>query len=502
MKFFIFTILIAFAFAKNPPKWEKNYLVKGVLFIPYAEIEEPFSAWYDETTGNSRIDYYGETVKTYQLVHEGQYGTSIKIAPVTTDDYASKQTCLQVNGSAEYHIGVQAILPFVKSFSLLDTVDCNGFKCDRFRFEETIGEKKSVYTLWVRYKKSPKYPSSLMPIPVRYDMKGYNTLLGSHIDHYYLMYTDYSHEDIPNEIFEVELDKCQSFPGPGNKHFATMNPMMEFIHPRNEEHVDDEFERFKRKHDKDYETHHEHENRKNIFRQNLRFIHSNNRKGLGYSLGVNHLADRTADELKALRGFRSSKVYNGGRPFPYDVEEEMDHLPDQYDWRLYGAVTPVKDQSVCGSCWSFGTVGAIEGAYFLNNGNKLVRLSQQALIDCSWGYGNNGCDGGEDFRAYQWMMKVGGIPTEESYGNYLGQDGYCHINKADLVAPIKGWVNVTANDENAFKVALFKHGPLSIAIDASKRTFTFYSHGVYFDEKCGNTVDNLDHAVVSLPHEF
>jgi C1A family cysteine protease len=51
-----------------------------------------------------------------------------------------------------------------------------------------------------------------------------------------------------------------------------------------------------------------------------------------------------------------------------------------------------KDQSVCGSCWSFGTVGAIEGAYFLNNGGNLVRLSQQSLIDCSWGYGNNGED--------------------------------------------------------------------------------------------------------------
>lgn len=103
----------------------------------------------------------------------------------------------------------------------------------------------------------------------------------------------------------------------------------------------------------------------------------------------------------------------------------------------------VKDQSICGSCWSFGTIGAIEGAFFLRNGGNLVRLSQQALIDCSWGYGNNGCDGGEDFRAYQWMMKMGGVPTEEEYGGYLGQDGYCHVQNVTLQAPITGWVNVS-----------------------------------------------------------
>jgi Cathepsin propeptide inhibitor domain (I29) len=284
MKVIILFALIISVVAKIPPKWEAVYTVKGTLFIPYAEIEEPFYGWYDANMGRSRIDYYGGMVKTYQLTKEGQYGTSLKLAPVSTNDFMNKEICLQVNGTSLYSIQVQSILPNVKNFSLVDTVDYNGFKCDRFRYEETIGEKKNVYMLWVRYKKSPKYPASLMPIPVRYDMKGYNTLLGSHIDHYYLMYDSYSHEDIPSEIFEVEMDQCQSFPGPGNAHYATMNPMKEFMFPHTDEHINDEFERFKAKHNKDY-IHHEHENRKNIFRQNLRFIYSKNRQNLGYSLG-------------------------------------------------------------------------------------------------------------------------------------------------------------------------------------------------------------------------
>lgn len=91
-----------------------------------------------------------------------------------------------------------------------------------------------------------------------------------------------------------------------------------------------------------------------------------------------------------------------------------------------------------------------------------------------------------------------GVPTEEEYGPYLGQDSYCHANNLSRVAPIKGFVNVTANDVDAFKLAMVLHGPLSVAIDASPKTFSFYSNGVYYDDSCKNGVDDLDHAVLAV----
>lgn len=104
------------ALATKPPKWDPTYTTKGTLYIPYAEIAEPFYAWYDQPTGQSRIDYYGGMVKTYQLRHVGQFGASLKLAPVTTNELANQVTCLQVNGTADYAIEPQTILPNCSQF--------------------------------------------------------------------------------------------------------------------------------------------------------------------------------------------------------------------------------------------------------------------------------------------------------------------------------------------------------------------------------------------------
>ncbi|CAH1163826.1 unnamed protein product [Phaedon cochleariae] len=484
--------------SNSPPVWSETYVVKGVLHIPYAEIDEPFYAWYDGPAQRSRIDYYGDMVKTYQLSKPYGYGTSLKIAPVTTEEDQNLKTCLQVNGTADDTIKPQSILPSLEGFACLGQETIDGIETEKWNLTEVIGQKVNRYVMWVVYKPDPNNNAAKIPVPLRYEMRGYNTLLGSHYDHYYLEYDSYAVDDIPENIFEVDSSlTCHSFPGPGDKHIYTFNPMAEFVRPERTTHVDVEFNKFIQKHGKQYGNSKEHTLRKSIFMQNIRFIHAHNRKNRGYTLTVNHLADKTDTELKALRGKQYSGVYNGGKPFPYENIDPAT-MPEQFDWRLYGAVTPVKDQSVCGSCWSFGSVGSIEGALFLKNGGNLVRLSEQALMDCTWGYGNNGCDGGEDFRVYQWMMKHGGIPTEADYGPYLGQDGYCHAEKVPKVAAITGWVNVTTNDKNALRMALLKHGPISVAIDASQRTLSFYSNGVYYEPKCGNKETDLDHAVLAV----
>jgi hypothetical protein len=433
-----------------------RYSVGGILSLPYAEISEPFMAWYDEDQWASRIDYYDGMVNTVQLApkNPSSYGSGIKVVPMTDEVQTNVKTCFWLNGTEEAPVEIQSVLPDTTGFTFIGSSSWKGHLVDRYQSIDQQGDKKNTYTYYV---------SSKTGLPVFYEMIGYDSLLGSHYDRYYIEYFTFSTAPIPSSIFSISTDlKCRLFPGPGAFNRVSINPMREFIHS-DDSNTESQFEDFKNKHNKEYNTHVEHEERQHIFRTNLRYIESMNRKGLSFKLAVNHLADKSDEELRILRGKQkpTSKQNNG---LPFDKSEFPKETPADWDWRLYGAVAPVKDQGVCGSCWSFGTTGAIEGAYFVKH-KKLIRLSSQNLVDCSWGFGNNGCDGGEDFRAYDWIIKHGGIATEESYP-YLQNDAFCHFKNATIGTKMTGYVNVTVNDAEALKIALINKGPISIAIDA------------------------------------
>jgi C1A family cysteine protease len=129
-----------------------------------------------------------------------------------------------------------------------------------------------------------------------------------------------------------------------------VNPMREFMHG-DESHVHAEFDDFKNNHGKEYATEMEHMERKHIFKHNYRYINSINRQGLSFRVAINHLADKSDEELRVLTGKQKSVKGAQNNGLPFDMSKyENKALPESFDWRLYGAVTPVKDQGVCGSC--------------------------------------------------------------------------------------------------------------------------------------------------------
>ena len=170
--------------------------------------------------------------------------------------------------------------------------------------------------------------------------------------------------------------------------------------------------------------------------------------------------------------------------------------PDFVDWREKGAVTPVKDQCMCGSCWSYGTTGVLEGQYFLKYG-KLLKFSEQNLVDCSWNFGNDGCNGGEDFRAYGWMLHNGGLMEDSAYGHYLGIDGWCHFNKTAAAVKITDYVLTTPFSIEELEDAVANVGPISVGVAVNK-DFLFYAEGVFDDPSFSSAVEDQAHAVLAV----
>lgn len=221
-----------------------------------------------------------------------------------------------------------------------------------------------------------------------------------------------------------------------------------------------------------------------------------------YSLAINQFADMTTQEFlkKIIPKVKRFSENNGAASYhPIPSPEVLANLPSFVNWTASGAVTRVKDQGVCGSCWTFGSTGSLEGVWYLKN-KQLISLSEQQLVDCAWGYGfggvNLGCGGGFASGAYQWIINNKGIATETRYP-YIMQNDYCRAYDHSSGVTISAYVNVTSS-EDALQDAVATIGPVAVAIDASHPSFRFYTSGVYYEPACQNGVNDLDHEVLAV----
>jgi C1A family cysteine protease len=242
------------------------------------------------------------------------------------------------------------------------------------------------------------------------------------------------------------------------------------------------------------------------FKNSLKEIERRNKFSTGATYNITKFADMSREEFRKYPcGVNKLSELNYKRPnfTPVIAEPEVfsQAVPVSWDWVARGAVTPVKDQQQCGSCWAFSTIGNAEGVWHLA-GNKLVGLSEEQIVSCSTT--DYGCEGGWPFWALTDMLASpysGRLDTEKSYpytsGN--GDNGVCNFKTTNVGATLKSYKSYCTENtapcaETDMQQLLITYGPLSVCLDAGP--MQYYTGGVDNPQDCDP--DAIDHCVTMV----
>lgn len=252
-----------------------------------------------------------------------------------------------------------------------------------------------------------------------------------------------------------------------------------------------DYDLFLAKYRKNYTSLNEYEFRKAIFEQTQKLIEEENSKNNSYKLAMNHFGDWTEEEYRSILGYKRTRPHV--KPSNWGMQVPKSDVT--IDWVAEGAVSPVKNQGSCGSCWTFSAVGALEGAHAIANNGKVQEFAEQQLVDCSKN-GNYGCNGGEMYNAFAWY-KSHGACFEENY-KYVAKNQVCADSKCTSDSkPISSY-NLFEKDDPSILHAELAHAPHSLGVEAGNSIFRYYSSGEIDSDKCGH---RLDHGVLLVGYD-
>lgn len=263
-----------------------------------------------------------------------------------------------------------------------------------------------------------------------------------------------------------------------------------------QDYSDYDFDAYLKQFAKSYESE-EYTKRKAIFEQNLQKVQKHNEE---YKAGVhtwfmtvNQLADFTEREFQQLRSKKYSPSHH-----PVGDLESSEPNPSEVDWRTKGAVTAVKNQGGCGSCWAFSATETLESHYQIATG-QLVELAPQTFVNCVKNPkhcgGTGGCEGATMELAFNLTASTG-IALESDLP-YAGRDAKCMPYKAAVKCT--GYVKNPVNDAKALETALASKGPQSVTVAAEP--WQLYGGGIFHGCSkgfLGHQDNTLDHGVQAV----